>query len=153
MKTLIFSIVALGSLNLEADVVDTCYSQCLGINTYSHELRFLGNLSSIGKSRLNSWRQLNQKCAYKAKRLGLDPILSEGTFVYESDKSWSTYSWSQTVRYSRFYSVTQGESSMYQNDILKIRVDWANPQESCSKEEIDWDDFKEYYEGELPVQG
>ena len=160
MNKLILCLVALGSLSLKAEVMDTCYSQCLGVSTYSNELRFLGHINSLGNGRLNSWRQLNQKCTMKAKRLGLDPILAEGTFVYEADHSWSSYSWyreeaqtTRSFRYSNAYAMGEGGSSFYQNDVMKLKVEFARPVSSCFQEDVDLDNVIEYYEGDLPVLG
>jgi hypothetical protein len=132
-----------------------CRAQCLGISQATNTLRFLGHLTFVEATRLQSWKGLDKKCQARAKRTGTDGVLASSAF-FHSDHSWNTNSSeSSEVVYGYDYVAVSGSSSysFYQNDVLDLEVDFAKANTSCVEEMVNEEDTVEEYDGDLPIFG
>ena len=145
-----------------------CYSQCLGTDLDANTLYFLGEMDSVGETRLSAWRELSKRCQRKATRNGVQPILAKGSVMFSSDTSYggssesSSYAdaYLESVRSFGYRSVSAGasaggssSSSYYQNDEVSLRVDLNNANNACSQEDVDPYDMIPEYDGDRPILG
>ena len=142
--------------------VNVCIADCIGINTRTKSLDFLGSLEGLALSERNAWKKLQDECRGEAALLGTQGVLVREALVFNAeDESSSSSSFGSSGSaaigvgrrfiYAEASMAVSGSQSYSSRNGLSLSLTYAHRSENCGEEWVDEEELQPRYGGDLRV--